>query len=116
MGGSYDAFGPGSSNEGEVVGFDDQVLIAFEGFFPQRKRSREDRTLVFRQTFESGGLLINAVFDEVVLPKTIGVTLHKVELGVVVACGSLKLCERGGDRPCCSGGGVTSAVALELEK
>jgi len=39
LGGSYDVFGPGSSNEGEV-GFDDQVLIAFEGLFPQRKRSR----------------------------------------------------------------------------
>ena len=71
--------------------------------------------MIFRQTSEPSGLLISAVFDEIILPKTMGATLQIVELGVIVACGSLKLCEPGGDRPCCSGGGVTSAVALELK-
>ena len=115
MGGGYDAFGSGSSNEGDIVGFDDQVFIAFEGFFSQRKRSTDDGTLVFRRMAEPSGLLISAVFNEIVLPKTVGVTLHKIELGIVVACSSLKLCERGGDRPRCSGGGIPSAVALELK-
>jgi len=91
------------------------VFIASEGFFSQRKRSTDDGTLVFRRTVESSGLLVSAVFNEIVLPKAVGITLHKVELGIVVVCGSLKLCEGGGDGLCCSGGGIPSAVALELK-
>ena len=60
-------------------------------------------------------LLIGTVFNEVILSKTVDVALHEVELGVIVACSSLKLCERGGDRSCRSGGGITSAVALKLK-
>jgi len=114
LGRGYDAFGSGSSDEGEVVGINNQVLIALEGLLSRRRRSREDGTLIFRRISEPSGLLISTVFDEVVLSKTVSVTLHKVELRVIVACGGLKLCKRGNDRPCCSGGGITGAVALEL--
>jgi len=70
--------------------------------------------LIFRQVSEPSDLLVSTVFNEVILSKTVCVTLHEVEVSVIVACGSLKFCVHGGYPPCCSGGGVTSAVALKL--
>lgn len=90
------------------------MFITFEGFFSQRRGSGKDRALIFHQISRPSGLLVSTVSNEVVLSKTVGVVLQKVKLGIVVACGSLKLCERGGDRPCRTRGGITGAVALEL--
>lgn len=61
------------------------------------------------------GLLIGTVFYKVLLSESIGIVVHKVQFGIIVTRGHLKLCKRSGDLPRCSRGGVAGPVTLKLE-
>ena len=62
------------------------------------------------------GLLINTVFYKFVLSEIVRVALDKIQFGIIETPGSLKLCERGSDHLCRSGGGKSGPRDAEARK